>query len=146
MVMGRKQTEETKKKISFALQKREVRYCSCGNKLKWNNQSGICFKCRKPSQTRAEAVTKCRQKRKRDLVEYKGGKCIDCGYKKCIGALEFHHRDSGEKDYSIGHGTPHSWEDDIKEVDKCDLLCANCHRERHWKTFPLGVVGERNSL
>ena len=79
-----------------------------------------------------EAVQKRRQKIKIDSVIYKGGKCENCGYNKCIGALEFHHRNPAEKDFGIGSkGYTRSWEKVKKELDKCALLCANCHSEEH---------------
>ena len=64
-------------------------------------------------------------------VDYKGGKCCKCGYNKCIAALEFHHTDPStkDKDYFNQRG---GLTDDLKiELDKCVLLCANCHREEH---------------
>lgn len=79
------------------------------------------------------AVSKSRQKRKRDLVEYLGGKCQTCGYDKSIYALCFHHRDPSSKSYGLGDGNCRSWEEDLKEADKCDLLCINCHNEIHYK-------------
>jgi len=69
------------------------------------------------------------------LVEYKGGKCEICGYNKCEGALEFHHKNPQEKDIEISKWN-FNYNLDInmflKEVDKCMLLCANCHREQHY--------------
>ncbi len=69
------------------------------------------------------------------LVEYKGGKCEICGYNKCEGALDFHHKNPQEKDVEISKWD-FNYNQDIqiylKEVDKCMLLCANCHREQHW--------------
>jgi hypothetical protein len=65
-------------------------------------------------------------------IEYKGGKCIRCGYNKFISALEFHHVDPSTKSFVIAkyiHAKP--WDEIQKELDKCDLLCANCHREEH---------------
>jgi hypothetical protein len=58
--------------------------------------------------------------------------CIKCGYDKCFAALEFHHRKPKTKNFSISiilrrKPTPEK----IKEIKKCDLLCANCHRELH---------------
>lgn len=70
-------------------------------------------------------------KRKKLAVEYLGGKCISCGYNKYYGALEFHHRDPAEKDYSWVKLRLRSWDSITTELDKCDLLCANCHREYH---------------
>ena len=67
---------------------------------------------------------------KKKLVEYKGGKCQLCGYDKCIAALDFHHLDPEQKDFTISGGTK-SFEHLKSEVDKCILVCANCHREIH---------------
>lgn len=67
-------------------------------------------------------------------VEYLGGKCVRCGYKKCLAALDFHHIDPSKKDPSlatINKMRYHRWEIVKAELDKCMLLCANCHREEH---------------
>ena len=71
--------------------------------------------------------------RKLQAIEYKGGKCIKCGYNKCHGALDFHHRDPKTKKYVWRKLRLHTWSTIIEELDKCDLLCANCHREIHTK-------------
>ena len=73
---------------------------------------------------------------KHKLVVYKGGKCERCGYDKCEAALQFHHIDPTEKDFSISHinlGKEFNLEKLYQEVDKCILLCANCHAEEHYK-------------
>ena len=86
---------------------------------------------------RQEAVERYRKNRKIVLLEYKGGiKCIRCGYDKPIpDVYEFHHRDPAEKDPSWGTmlRNNHSLDKFKAEVDKCDVLCANCHREVHWE-------------
>lgn len=64
-------------------------------------------------------------------VEYMGGCCIRCGYKTYYGALEFHHRDPNVKDFTFNNLRLRRWRSIIKELDKCDCLCANCHREVH---------------
>jgi len=77
------------------------------------------------------AVMNWRNRTKLKLVEYKGGKCQRCGYDKLIPSVfEFHHRNSEEKDFTIG-GKSWSYERLKKEVDKCDMLCRNCHAETH---------------
>ena len=86
---------------------------------------------------RAEYIKKAVAKRRRTMrqraVEYKGGKCSNCGYSKCSEALEFHHHD-GRKDFGISQdGLTRSWERIEKELKKCILICANCHREEHVK-------------
>ena len=79
-----------------------------------------------------DAVRKRRLKVKLLSLEYKGGCCEKCGYNKCIEALEFHHINPEVKDFEVsGNGHCKSWETIKKELDKCLLLCANCHRELH---------------
>ena len=68
-------------------------------------------------------------------VNYKGGACELCGYKKCLAALEFHHKDPSKKDFAISKSRLKKMNDEtMKELDKCLLLCANCHREIHNKS------------
>ena len=79
-----------------------------------------------------KAVQRRREKVRLMTVSYKGGRCQVCGYDRCIEALEFHHLDPTQKDFGISHkGYTRSWEKVKEEVDKCILLCANCHREVH---------------
>jgi hypothetical protein len=70
---------------------------------------------------------------KRKAVEYKGGKCVCCGYNRCIAALEFHHLDPSKKDFRISNCNSLSFESIKSEVDKCALVCCVCHREIHAK-------------
>ena len=74
---------------------------------------------------------------KQILVDYKGGKCEICGYNKCLGALEFHHLNPEEKEFTISKKNVNNntikIEDLKREADKCILVCANCHAELHYK-------------
>jgi hypothetical protein len=72
-----------------------------------------------------------RQKRKKMSVDYLEGKCVKCGYNKCLAALSFHHRDENEKEFGLSGNLALSWIKVKKELDKCKLLCANCHAELH---------------
>lgn len=72
-----------------------------------------------------------RFEKKKRAVEYLGGKCVDCGYDRYIEALEFDHIDPSKKDFTISGNHCVSWERIKEELDKCELRCANCHRERH---------------
>ncbi len=76
------------------------------------------------------AVSEARRKTKLRAVEYKGGKCEDCGYNRCAAALIFHHRDPKEKEFQIS-GKTLAWAKVVVELDKTVLLCSNCHAERH---------------
>ena len=69
---------------------------------------------------------------KKKALIYKGGQCEKCGYNKCDGALEFHHIDLDEKEFGISSNHCRSWNSIEKELDKCVLLCSNCHREMHY--------------
>ena len=68
---------------------------------------------------------------KKQCVEYKGGQCIKCGYHKSLTALHFHHRNPAEKEISISGMRSQKFETAKNELDKCDLICANCHAELH---------------
>jgi hypothetical protein len=82
----------------------------------------------------ATCVTRIRRYRlKKKAVEYKGGKCEECGYDKSLAAMEFHHLDSSKKDFAISEMNHKSWVFIKGELDKCSMLCANCHREEHTK-------------
>lgn len=87
--------------------------------------------CSKQCKNKFYVNTK-RKRTKTKAIEYKGGKCEKCGYSKCNGALQFHHRDPKSKEFGIAdYGYTRSWERTQKELDKCMLLCSNCHAEEH---------------
>lgn len=74
--------------------------------------------------------------RKIDAINYKGGSCIDCGvthpeYPYVI--FDFHHLNPKEKDVDWAKLKLRSWDKVIEELDKCVLLCSNCHRIRHYE-------------
>jgi uncharacterized protein YerC len=74
---------------------------------------------------------------KRIYLEYTGSQCVKCGYNECPAALTFHHRNPEEKEFWIGGlseriNSVYELDERIKnELDKCDLLCANCHSFEH---------------
>ena len=81
------------------------------------------------------AVSKRRKALRIMAVKYKGGKCSVCGYEKCIDALDFHHIKG--KDFGLSaDGMARSWTKTKQELEKCILVCANCHREIHSKSQP----------
>lgn len=67
------------------------------------------------------------------LMEMKGLACQVCGYDKNYSALAFHHRDPKKKSHGLDLRTcsNKSWESLVKEAEKCDLVCMNCHMEIH---------------
>jgi hypothetical protein len=67
---------------------------------------------------------------KQRAVDYLGGKCKKCGYNKSLVALDFNHLDPSKKLKNLSAmQRGNSWETIKRELDKCELLCANCHRE-----------------
>ena len=79
---------------------------------------------------------KCRRRViKETLVANLGSACLVCGYNKCITALEFHHLDPKQKDFTISGGGK-SLKAMLEEASKCILVCANCHREIHAGVTP----------
>jgi len=79
-----------------------------------------------------QAVVRRRKAVRQLALKYKGDQCSICSYNKCLQALEFHHLESSKKDFGISaRGYTRSWKIIREELDKCILLCANCHREVH---------------
>lgn len=110
----------------------EIRECKVHGQTifkKYKNGKSYRWRCLKCN---SEAVDKRRQKIKELSLEYKGNKCQICGYDKCKKALEFHHLDPNVKEFGISYkGYTRSWNQVKEELDKCILVCANCHREIH---------------
>lgn len=127
-----------------------------GNNLISNTEIRVCTKCNASKdasefyyQSYARTDRKSRQgswckvcmrgqtvarqrKYKQMAIDYKGGKCEICGYSRYIGALEFHHLDPTQKDFQMSTFSKKPIDElGRKELDKCKLLCANCHREEH---------------
>lgn len=103
-----------------------MRKCKIHNHKMRPNTKGrlICGKCT------SESFMRARKRVKYKAIMYKGGKCEDCGYNN-IKILQFHHRDPLTKKFTVGAMRYRTWEVMKKEIDKCDLLCPNCHAERH---------------
>lgn len=79
----------------------------------------------------AQYIRKRRVELKLKAVELKGGKCSICGYDKCLQALEFHHLDPSTKliQLSVQSFGSKNWQSIVEELEKCILVCSNCHRE-----------------
>lgn len=78
------------------------------------------------------------------IINYKGGCCALCGYSKCLAALEMHHVDDHTKEFNISDRK--AWTEAlVRELDKCVLLCANCHREVHAGDHPGYMVLDARS-
>lgn len=75
------------------------------------------------------------------LKQVKGGRCIRCGYNTCLKALEFHHIDPKQKDFTISNDH-FKLQDAVEESKKCILICSNCHKELHDNIWMLEELKE----
>ena len=123
----------------LTINKTDTKHC-CRCKLtkpitdfyKRRNRPGVTSYCKECQNTQS---VERQQTHKKLCIEYKGGKCQHCGYDKHPSAMQFHHRDPQEKDYNISSCCATTFNDSIKtELDKCDLVCANCHFIIHSKS------------
>jgi len=81
-----------------------------------------------------ERCSRVHREHKVKCIAYKGGKCAQCGleYDGTNGAIfHFHHIDPSLKESGIGDLGSVSWERTVIELDKCVMLCANCHSLVH---------------
>ena len=69
-------------------------------------------------------------KRLRAIKEI-GGQCCVCSFNKYYCSLDFHHKDPTAKDPNFRSMRGWSWEHITKELEKCVLLCKNCHAAVH---------------
>jgi len=105
-----------------------------------NGQTKTCRRCaRAYVYTRGDCSTtlfcrSCSSTRRHHLlkekaIKYLGGKCVTCGYSKCVAALDFHHVDPATKLFQISGNLNRSWAVIEQELRKCALVCCRCHRE-----------------
>jgi hypothetical protein len=92
------------------------------------------------SKSICESTERCRQFKQR-AIEYKGGKCVCCGYSDFFGAMDFHHRNPEDKDFSLSTCKTSVFEVAKKELDKCELVCCRCHVEveNNELVLPVGI-------
>ena len=100
-----------------------TKHClECGRKFKWKKNS-VCSTCRsfkRRDQQRTKAIDLC------------GGKCFFCKNND-YDVLTFHHRNPKTKKFNLCNNWQKNWNELKLEIQKCDLLCANCHMKFHRK-------------
>jgi NADPH-dependent glutamate synthase beta subunit-like oxidoreductase len=81
---------------------------------------------------RREELNARRQQLKTEWLEYKATlKCTKCGFDH-VAALDFHHEDPSQKEYNVNRLVSDGrFKKAYKEIEKCIVLCANCHRIHH---------------
>ena len=99
-------------------------------KREWNHRNRVSRRAYKKLYHRTRKV-KC--------IVYKGGKCERCPLLyngKNAAVFHFHHEDRKTKLFAVGNQVLNkSWERIIKELNKCSMLCANCHEMEHSGEF-----------
>lgn len=83
------------------------------------------------------AIRRCvaaRREETRDFIQSKKDKCSICGYNRCKAALHFHHIDDKDKLFDLSRAVRHNFGRSkiIDEINKCILVCSNCHAEIHY--------------
>lgn len=122
----------------------EIKCVICNDKLNGNRRKFCSSKCsgKYSYQNNKEKIntnTYYRQlykgiSRKIKLLELRNLEgCEKCGYLNNYAALDFHHKQESEKEFSLDIRTlsNKSWVKILKEFEKCSVLCSNCHREHH---------------
>lgn len=83
--------------------------------------------------SKTEAELRRRHLYQARVVALKEGQpCVDCRRTFHPVAMDFDHRDAATKRFDISHGFRYGWRTVLEEIEKCDLVCANCHRVRGW--------------
>lgn len=124
---------------------------SCKEEKSWDqysksssNKTGFAYRCKACCSKSARSTymkeygDKVRERNRERLSEnreyvaqYKLGRsCISCNELTSV-CLDFHHVDPSSKLFGIAHSGCRTIEQLQKEIDKCVLLCANCHRKLH---------------
>jgi len=122
------------KQLELSPKRDSLRICiKCGNPFTYKKgcRRSVCPSC---------VISKWRANTKSKALQYKGNKCIICGYDRCERNMSFHHRDPNEKEFQIS-GATYGWEKIKKELDKCVLLCCRCHGE-----IEAGIISLSSSL
>lgn len=90
-------------------------------------------------QKHKESVIERKKQRQREIWNwfrmYKSTlRCMDCGISHPA-VLQFHHRSRANKSFTISKVVSRatSIKQITREIEKCDVLCVNCHAKRHWR-------------
>ena len=101
---------------------------------KFRGENNPCWTGGPTASNRRERI-RLREKRaelKQKGIEHLGGKCIECGYNKCIDGLDFHHPDPTKKDPDFSKKCETTWAKMKAKIKGCIVICCRCHRELHW--------------
>jgi len=116
------------------------KWCSNSCRSKWRYKNDPKYKSKQIQRNTYERQKRVSYERKWKAIQSKGGKCQQCGESRPA-MLCFHHKDPSQKELRLDARRFANTKYDTlkKEIDKCDLLCHNCHQELHngdsWRQF-----------
>lgn len=90
-----------------------------------------------------------KNQRKLEFCLYKGGCCSECGFlatEETIAAFDFHHLEPSEKEYTPSDMLMLRKEKVFRELDKCILLCSNCHRILHHRQYRAKLLEKKQKV
>lgn len=102
-----------------------------GKKYYRSNKGSHALSTKRWHEENRELLTVRAQKQRTKLDALKNSPCVDCGGEFPPYVMDYHHRDPLTKSFNLGTSTRRTWEKVLAEIEKCDLLCSNCHRIRH---------------
>lgn len=116
--------------------KKDGLYSYCKQCSKNVRRKAYLKSCENPEQVKISNLrqNETRRKNKRLAVEYMGDECLDCKQQFPDSVYDFHHKDTSSKE--INPSVVLKLKDMgkiMKELNKCVLLCSNCHRIRHFE-------------
>ncbi len=104
--------------------------CGCTDKNKfYSKRKSQCKQCFNKSSVKSDIIGK------KKSIEYKGGCCESCGIIDDYVIYDFHHIDQNQKEIEPSIAIRNSFDNAKIELDKCSLLCSNCHRKEHEGKF-----------
>lgn len=133
--------QENKEKLSekskelYRIKKEEIKLRT--SIYKANNKEKLKEYYLNTKEIQIKQVLQRRENNKAEYILLKGGKCEICGFEyngENAACFDFHHENPEEKEYNPSIAIRLRREKALKELEKCQLVCANCHRLIHYKT------------
>lgn len=118
------------------------------NKSKKDGRQSTCKACFKIYRDRhyqenkeyyLDNAKKNKQKSRDLIAEARKGGCVKCG-EDHPAVLDFHHLNDNEKDFNVTQVNRKGFRQVQKEIEKCIVLCSNCHRKLHYKERNASIV------
>jgi len=120
---------ETLSACASSPQEKEYSCAEHGSMLFRRYSDGKGYRYRCPKCINAKTVDR-RKRLKQEYVNLLGGSCEECNYDRYTGALHFHHL--SDKSFQLSrYMHSRSRQVVLEELDKCILLCSNCHLRKH---------------